>query len=116
MWGANAHPDERLSHSLLLESEAILDARNTVFARAEVVQKSAADLALPASLDSTRTFNVSHISLGYVREIWRVGGATIGAGAQGTVNFVPSALEPAYDSRLPVGAVVFLRLRPSRVE
>jgi len=116
LWAANAHSDDRLTHSLLLESEAILDAKNTVFGRAEVVQKSAADLVLPSSFDSTRTFNVAHISLGYIREILRVGGATIGAGALGTLNFVTSDLEQTYGSTWPVGAVVFLRLRPSRVE
>jgi hypothetical protein len=116
LWAANAHSGERLSHSLLVESEAILDAKNTVLGRAEVVQKSAADLVLPSSFDSTRTFNVAHISLGYIREIVRLGGATIGAGAMGTLNFVTSDLEQTYGSQWPVGAVVFLRLRPSRVE
>ena len=69
-----------------------------------------------SSFDSTRTFNVAHISLGYIREIVRVGGATIGAGGLGTLNFVTSDLEQIYGSKWPVGAVVFLRLRPSRVQ
>ena len=37
---------------------------------------------------------------------------TIGLGASGTVNVVPSALEATYGSRTPRGATVFLRLRP----
>jgi len=38
--------------------------------------------------------------------------ATIGLGAAGTLNFVPGALEPYYGSKTPVGAFIFLRLRP----
>ena len=36
---------------------------------------------------------------------------TLGVGATGTVNIVPQSLEPAYGSRMPLGAVVFLRVR-----
>jgi hypothetical protein len=104
-----------LTHGILLESEAVLDRTNTVFGRAEWVQKSAEDLVLDTPLygfASDRTFNVSATSLGVIRELGRWSGATVGAGAMGTLNVVPSALESAYGSRTPLGAVVFLRLRP----
>jgi hypothetical protein len=121
VYGGNKHGGEKLSHSVLLESEAVLDRRNTLFARAELVQKSPEDLALdqgpvfpnPApNFASGRHFNIGETSLGYIREVWRGKGATIGLGGSGTLNFLPSALEPYYGSRTPLGVFVFLRLRP----
>ena len=99
------------SQSALLESEAVLDRSNTVFGRAELVQKTAGDLSL-ASLPSGQVFNVGSASIGYIRDLARVRGATIGVGGSGTMNFVPSALHGAYGSRTPLGAMIFLRMRP----
>lgn len=115
IWGANAHADEEgLSQSILAESEAILDERNTVFGRAEYVQKPAEDLGITGTAltaaDHGR-FGVSRLSLGYIREIGTFGAATIGLGAVGSVNFVPSALERTYGSSTPTGATLFVRLR-----
>lgn len=110
IYGANRHDDD-VTHSVLLESEAVR-AANTVFGRAEVVQKSAGDLLIP-SIDSHRLFNVGAFTLGAVREIGSMWGATLGFGASGTVNVVPSDLEPSYGSRMPLGAMVFVRLRPT---
>ncbi|MGQ0643427.1 MAG: hypothetical protein ACT4P6_21995 [Gemmatimonadaceae bacterium] len=113
VWGGNRHEGaHRLTHAFLLESEAVLDARNTVFGRAEIVQKTAADLVLPATFDEDRRFNVGHISLGYIREIARTRSATLGLGVRGTLNVVPGELEPVYESRTPLGFLVFVRLRP----
>ena len=124
IWGANKHSTQpALSHSLLLESEAILDKSNTVFGRTELVQKSAEDLVLEnpvrtpggtilPGFPATRQFHVGTAQVGYIRELARAHWATIGLGAAGTLNFVPSALEPYYGSRAPIGTFIFLRLRP----
>ena len=115
VWGANAVSGAALSNSLLVESEAVLKKRSTVFGRAEWVQKSADDLVLDvplASFSPDRRFGVSTLSLGYVGEIKRWSGATLGVGGMGTVNFIPEVLEPAYGSRAPLGLWVFVRLRP----
>ena len=112
VWGSNAHAGGHRTNAALLESEMILDRSNTFFGRAEIAQKSAEELVLPSSFDPERMFNVGHISLGYIRELGRVRGTTIGIGVRGTVNAVPSALEPFYGSRTPTGALVFVRLRP----
>lgn len=118
IWGANTHGGgSSWTQSALIESEAMLDARNTVFGRAERVQKSGEDLVLDSpsgSGASDRHFDVSSLSLGYIRELAKWGGATVGLGALGTLNLVPRALEAAYGSRTPLGAMVFLRLRASR--
>jgi hypothetical protein len=119
IWSAMAHSDQPgLSESALAESELVLDRKNTVFARAEFVQKTADDLVLtggPGGFARDRSFDVGSISLGYVRELREWGGATLGLGALATVNVVPEALRPAYGSRTPIGGMAFLRLRPSRV-
>ena len=114
VYGMNAH-DERRSHSVAFESEAILDRWNTILARAEFAQKSAEDLGFdepPYGFASERTLAISSLSLGYIRELGRGWGTTLGVGAMGTINVVPSSIENAYGSRTPLGAVVFLRLRP----
>lgn len=118
VWGTNAVGDGgSRSHSLLLESEAVLDARNTVFGRVEYVQKSAEDLVVDTptfGFASDRRFNVQATSLGYIREVAQWRGTTIGLGGLASVNFVPGALEKVYGSRTPAGATLFLRLRPVR--
>jgi hypothetical protein len=117
VFGANRGASRKdFSNSALLESEAILDRANTVFGRLELIQKSAEDLVLdgpPFGFDADRTFNVGAATLGYVREVGALWGATLGVGASGTLNVVPSTLESAYGSRTPVGGLVFIRLRPS---
>ncbi len=116
VWGANKHSDRSgLSHSGLLESEVVLDHQNTLVGRVELVQKTADDLLLDVprfGFAPARSFNVGDVSLGYIREIVPLRGATIGLGAMGTVNVVPQSLLPAYGSRTPLGMFVFLRLRP----
>ncbi len=113
VWGANAHEGEdRLTQALLVESEAVIDQRNTVFARAERAQKSSEDLDLQTGPSSDRVFDVSSFSLGYIRELRRGAATTFGVGIRGTVNYLPAALESAYGSRTPTGLVLFLRWRP----
>lgn len=117
IYGANQHiGSSDWTRSLLIESEAVLDKRNTVFGRAEYVQKEAADLVLvdsAAAFPATRVFNVGEISAGYIREIARGRGVTLGLGVRGAVNFVPEDLAPFYGSRHPLAGSVFLRLRPT---
>ena len=116
IYGGNQHIGAPgWAHSVLLESEAVLDNRNTAFARLEFVQKDASDLVLvdsAAAFPAGRIFNVGAVSAGYIREVARGRGVTLGIGVRGGVNFVPETLAPFYGSRFPVGASVFLRLRP----
>lgn len=102
------------THSVLLESELVVDRKNTLFARTEFVQKSADDLVLetiPAGPYES-IINVKTFSLGYVRELKTMRGATLGLGGMGTLNMLPPRLDAWYGSRTPVGAMVFLRVRP----
>jgi len=79
------------------------------------VRKSAEELVVdtpPTNFPATEMFGVGELSLGYIAEIVRWSGATLGLGGMGTVNNVPASLEPTYGSRTPVGLWVFLRIRP----
>jgi hypothetical protein len=111
--GANHEPAHGWSRSALLESEAVLDDRNTVFGRAEVVARTLGELNVAGTPD--QHVDVGAMSLGYVRELWRASPVSFGFGARGTVNFVPTALEATYGSRTPLGMMIFLRVRPDRV-
>jgi hypothetical protein len=119
LWGANMHSDHPgLSHSGLIESDAVLDRSNTVFGRIELVQKTADEFVLDGpsfNFAPTQTFNVGAVSLGYIREILPMKSATLGLGAMGTVNLVPHELQTVYGSRTPLGLFVFLRVRPVAV-
>jgi len=111
IYGAN-RPVFDWAHSLLLESEAVLGARHTVFGRAEVVEKSATDLGV-SSADPEATFNVGALQLGYIFDVVRGKGATFGLGGSGTLNLVPRSISASYGSTSPLGAMIFLRVRPT---
>lgn len=117
IWGGNGRAGETLSNSLLAESEFSRDDLNSFLVRAEYVEKTAAELVVdgaPFNFAPGRRFDVSELSLGYVRELstWKSG--TLGVGVLGTVNFVPAALQTAYGSSTPIGALLFFRIRPRR--
>src|SRR5467141_3995415 len=114
IWGANRHSG-RSTHSALAETEAVLDRRNTILGRVELVQKAAEDLVLPTGpggFAPDSTFSVAAVSVGYIREVARMSKATLGLGFQATLNLVPTELQPFYGSRAPLGGMLFLRIRP----
>jgi hypothetical protein len=115
VWGANKHPAEAATHSLLVESRLSWNERNTVFARGELLRKSAAELVLDTpelGFESDREFDVASLSVGYTREVYRSRGISLGIGGLVSVHAIPEALEPIYGSRTPTGTMIFLRLRP----
>src|SRR5213592_3231870 len=101
-----------LASSVVLESTLDLDRRNAFFGRAEYVQKSAAELVIPSVPPKTE-YHVGALALGYQRTVGSVAGLAAGRGGRGSLNFVPSSLVGAYGSRTPVGAAIFLQLRPA---
>jgi len=114
IWGANRHSG-RTTHSVLAESEAVLDRRNTILGRVELVQKTAEDLVLPAGpggFAPDSTFTVAAASVGYIREVVRMSKATVGVGFQGSLNVIPAVLDSFYGSRTPIGGMLFVRIRP----
>jgi hypothetical protein len=116
VWGVNRHgAASNTTHSVLFENETIFTTKNTLFGRAEFVQKTGEDLVLDEGTTdnfSEKRFNVGALQLGYIRELARLQWSTIGLGAAATLNFVPESLADVYGSRNPAGVFVFLRLRP----
>jgi hypothetical protein len=114
IYGANAVAGAPLANSALIETDISLDGVDTFFGRAELVQKSAEDLAI-ANQPESRRYDIGAITLGYSREIMRAHGLTLGASILGTLDIVPGALATVYGTRNPKGYAVFLRLRPDRM-
>ena len=114
-WGMNVSSSTRhRTHGALVEANVMLDAANSVFARTELVQKTARDLVIVAqATPPDRTFSLATASFGYVRDVLRWRGASGGVGVAATVNVVPAALQSVYGSRTPFGALAFFRLRPA---
>jgi hypothetical protein len=120
VYGANQHtatgqPSPGFEHSVLLESNLQLDDRNSFFGRAEWVQKSAEELVVPDA-DPEAHFNVSGLVFGYVREVVQYGGASLGLGIRGSLNFVPESLKATYGTRTPGGIALYVRLRPTLLQ
>lgn len=115
IYGRNDVPGHVASSAVLGEAEAILDRHNTVFGRAELVQKTGEELAL-TGVDPDRLLNVGMLGVGYIREIMQpYSGATLGLGVRGNIGLVPRALEATYGTRNPAGVMVFLRLRSRHI-
>jgi hypothetical protein len=117
VYGANKHtvpgvPSPGFAHSVLLETNLQVDDRNGLFGRVEWVQKSAEELVIPEA-DAEDLFDVSDLTLGYVREVAQRGGASLGLGVRGSLNFVPGRLEDTYGTRTPAGIALYARLRPA---
>jgi hypothetical protein len=120
VYGANKHVEPSgvtgpWEHSIMAESNLQLDGVNSVYGRVEYVRKSGEELSLPGPL-RTEDFDISNLSLGYIREFARYRGATFGLGARAGINLIPERLEAVYDSRTPIGLAVFLCLRPVLLE
>lgn len=115
VYGANRHTGPGASggfeHSLLLEANAELGSRNSVFGRLEWVQKSAEELVVPGFPADAR-FDVGGLVLGYLREVARYAGAGLDLGVRGSLDVVPAGLEPTYGTRTPAGLALYLRVRP----
>ncbi len=112
IWGANDQLGSgQPSHSVVLESTLDFDGTNAVFGRAEYVRKSAQELVIP-SVPPAAEYDVGALALGYRRSVGTLAGLAAGVGARGSVNVVPSSLEPEYGSRAAVGLAVYVQLRP----
>ena len=114
IWGAKQHepsfhhPITRLTHGVTAETSLELGLRNTLFARAEYVQKDMEELFLPHVREQIH--EVRSVSAGYVVDVARSRRAALGIGVRGAVSFIPDSLATYYGSSRPVGGAVFARL------
>src|SRR2546426_7514797 len=101
-----------LASSVVLESTVGLDGTNSFFGRVEYVRKSAEELVIP-SVPPTTQYDVGALALGYLRTVDTVAGLGAGVGVRGSLHFVASRLDGADGRRTPVGAAIYLQLRPA---
>lgn len=108
-WGQNREAGHATS-AFVAETAQDVTARDVVFARVEVIQKTAHELSLP--LDSDEPFTVSKAQLGYTR--WLAAGRGVRAGLGGSVGLsrVPGPLQPFYGGGNVPEAAVYFTIRP----
>ncbi len=112
VFGENIASDGPPTHSFLVESNWNTDGHHVVYGRAEYVRKTGHDLVLPPELEDSG-FNVGMLGLGYVYYLGPFASMAPGIGVRGTAGLVEGALDPFYGTRLPVGAMIFVQLRPA---
>jgi hypothetical protein len=99
---------------MLVESTLRMSQRSSLFGRLSWVQKSGHDLEVPGVAPG-QDFNVTTLTLGGNRDLFILGGTSVGLGGRGSVSVIPAGLEPSYGTRTPAGVAVYLRLVPGRV-
>ena len=107
-WGMNVEP-AGAAHSVLLETTASSDGRNTWFGRFEVTGKPAHSLHVSESAD---VFTVGKLQAGYVRYLSVRRGLQPGIGGHVSASLLPAPLQPRYGGSVVPGLGVFLTVRP----
>jgi hypothetical protein len=108
--GQNDPSKGSITRAALVEAIAMFADTHTVFARAEALTKTGEELALPPGMDG-RVFGIGSLSAGYVYDFHQLGAIVPGVGVVGTVDAVGAMLGDIYDTRTPLGGMVFVRLR-----
>jgi hypothetical protein len=112
VWGQNIVAGEDRANSYLAEADYQVG-RNSYFTRLERIQKSTAELVLPAAA-GPGLHELGAYTIGYLRDIRHGSGIDTGIGGAITFDSKRRELDPFYGSGVPVGFQVMLRLRPSR--
>ena len=105
-WGQDRNRPGHTTNAWTAEGALSLDDRQTLFARAEHVQKD--ELFVASDPLADRVFAVGEITAGYRFDLIRGEHSAIGIGAAGMLSRIPSELVPAYGTH-PAGVLVFVR-------
>ena len=100
------------TNAALLESNLNLAGKNTIFGRAEYVQKTGGDLVVP---NERKKYGITQLTLGASHELTPGRPYSVALGASVTYTFKPSSLDDFYGDN-PVGLWVFFRIRPSEMQ
>jgi hypothetical protein len=117
IWGRNSVlGHHRIFNSYLVESTLRFMDRNYLWSRVENVDRTN-ELALgervePPGFEEHFLARVQAYTVGYDRELWAFPHLSTAVGGQVTFYSKPGSLTPIYGDR-PVGAVVFIRFRPT---
>jgi hypothetical protein len=103
-WGHNHKSTGQGLGAFLLEA-TVKAGPNTLFGRAEVVQKDELFISGPFA---GKVFDCGKISAGYTRDLFRQSHSAVGLGGLLSVVFVPSEIRPAYGGT-PLSGMLFVR-------
>ncbi len=109
-WGRNDTHGSK-TDAVTLES-SWTSGRNSVFGRAEYVEKTGEELDAPPH---EQTLGIKQLSLGAARELVHNRPWQLALGGAATYTFKPSRLDSLYGDH-PIGFWIFLRLRPAAME
>lgn len=109
-WGRN-QARGRADHAVLIETSSDLTPSDTIFGRAEWVQKTGHDLDFDTAPD--KAFGVTKVQGGYTRWIAAYAALRLGVGGTVGVGGLPPELRPVYGRR-PVEAAVFATVVPGQ--
>ncbi len=109
-WGRN-RAKGAADHAVLVETSAGLSVKDTVFARAEWVQKSGHDLDVETAPDDV--FGVAKVQGGYTRWLGAAAGLRLGVGGSLGIARLPRGLRPLYGPH-PVEAALFATVIPGQ--
>ncbi|HKS66128.1 MAG TPA: hypothetical protein VJR26_02735 [Candidatus Acidoferrales bacterium] len=117
LWGRTSSvQDHSIFNSYLLESTLRFRAKNSVWTRIENVTRSnellTGEQPLPPNFEERPIGRVQAYTFGYDHDFDLVPHVASAVGAQFTAYGVADALKPIYGPH-PLGAAIFLRLRPS---
>jgi hypothetical protein len=107
-WNREAHHQ---SAAAIAETAIDVTRLDTVFARGELVSKTASDLALPFA-DHESSFTISKWTTGYTRWLSSMWGIKPGVGGTMGLAVLPASLASYYGGRTVGEFSVFLTLRP----
>jgi hypothetical protein len=108
-WGQNREAHHS-APAFVAETAVDVTAKDVLFARGEVVQKTGAELVLPAEHDEP--FTIAKIQFGYTRWLAKGRGARAGVGGSVGVSLVPDDIEAAYGGSKAAEAAVYFTIRP----
>jgi hypothetical protein len=120
VWGQNYESDGARSNAYLLEAD-YHRLSDSIYSRAEFVQKSGNELVLDADPTQLATspsltetlFPIGAYTVGYVHDLKLTPGTVMGLGGQVTFNTRPGSLVTFYGPQTPWGFELFARFRPT---
>jgi hypothetical protein len=109
--GINQPQDGDLTHAALVETSLDLHRLGVTFLRLEHLRKGAEDFGLVTDA----TFAISSAVIGHLHALPNVASIEPALGVRVSVNLVDDALESRYGTRVPFGAMAYLRLAPAKM-
>ncbi|MBI3544508.1 MAG: hypothetical protein HY075_14650 [Deltaproteobacteria bacterium] len=110
IYGVVTRYDHASALSSLLDEFWLHKDRLNAWGRVEVLQRTAAELQVPAVADQNAGRWVAAFTLGYTHTVARIDGAQLGIGGSVTADVLPSVFSAAYGGANPWTGKLFIQL------